>query len=368
MNYVSRHENILFQCPDFQISETLECGQCFRFTKDDGQTYTVIAHGKVLHLSQQGDEVRLYPCTAEEFETVWIPYFDLDRDYASIKQKLSATDPVLESATAYAGGIHLVNQDVWECLLSFIISQNMNIPRIKQIIANICEKYGDEIPETNAYAFPPPDKLAAADIPSLALCKTGFRAKYLADAIRRVNSGELDISNTQAYSTAELRSKLLSVYGVGEKVADCVMLYSCGRYEVFPTDVWVKRVVQNLYFGGRDMPIKEIHAFAEDRFADDHGHEYPVRKRHHHPEGRALARPRPQLCREMAENVQNDDEKQPDKWIVPVARQQSGRNGRGHVVDHVPRQSRVHHVLADEGDGIFRNNLHSPEKKADKYQ
>ena len=255
----------VFHSPHFKINETLECGQAFRFTKISENEYKLIANGKVLTVTQKGNnEISLSPCTADEFEKIWARYFDLATDYTAIKQKLSA-DPVLERAIAFAGGIRLLNQDPWETLLSFIISQNMNIPRIKKIIADICERYGDEI-EGNEHAFPPPEKLATLDIPALAACRTGFRAKYLADAIHRVASGMLEINHIFETPTAELRAELLKIYGVGEKVADCVMLYGCGRREVFPTDVWVKRVMQNLYFGGRDVPMKEIHAFAAEKF------------------------------------------------------------------------------------------------------
>ncbi|MBR1735569.1 MAG: 8-oxoguanine DNA glycosylase, partial [Firmicutes bacterium] len=180
MKYISSENKIIMTDFDsFNIKEILECGQCFRFTPLSDMHYKIIAFGKVLYIRQTETSVEFYPCTLSEFENIWIDYFDLTTDYSLIKENLSG-DEVLKTAITYAGGIRLLNQDPWECLISFIISQNNRIPMIKQVIKNISEKYGTLSDEE--YLFPSLEQLTSCDIPSLMLCKTGFRAKYIRDA------------------------------------------------------------------------------------------------------------------------------------------------------------------------------------------
>jgi len=207
----------------------------------------------------------MFPAVPEEFEGIWRGYFDLDTDYAGIRAKLTAGDDVMKSAAGNAPGIRLLNQDPWECLISFIISQNNNIPRIKKIIESISKKYGEAITD-GVYAFPSPEALEKAEIPDYMECGTGFRAKYIADAVKRVNSGELNMDKLSAMTTGGLSIKLMEVYGVGRKVSDCVALFSYGRRELFPVDVWVKRVMEHFYFGGNSVRTDEIHKLASERF------------------------------------------------------------------------------------------------------
>lgn len=254
---------VLCNAEDFNIEEILECGQCFRFEKLGDMSYTIIAAGRVLNIEQRGDTVTLYPCTAEEFESIWYDYFDLDTDYSAIKKKIS-NDDVMRAATEYAKGIRILNQEPFECLLSFIISQNNNIPRIKGIIAKMAERYGTKCGDK--YLFPTLAQLANADVDSLYELKMGFRAKYIFDAVQKLGSGEVDLNIADSLSTDELLNMLLKIKGVGQKVADCTMLFSMKRKEVFPTDVWIKRVMGQLYFGSDDVSIEQIHSLANEKW------------------------------------------------------------------------------------------------------
>lgn len=254
---------ILSEYNSFDISETLECGQCFRFVKLGKLEYIIIANGKVLRVLQQDDITELSPCTAEEFENIWLKYFDLEQDYSQIKAVLSKDD-VMSQAIGFAEGIRILNQEPWECLLSFIISQNMNIPRIKQIVHNISEFYGDKLDDY--YAFPTISQLKGVTTEDLAALKTGFRAKYLKDAIDKISSGQIEISGFPQKTTDELKKILMSIYGVGEKVADCTLLFSCMRHECFPMDVWIRRVMSELYFNGGEASSREVHEFAAEKF------------------------------------------------------------------------------------------------------
>lgn len=248
----------------FNIEEILECGQCFRFEKINELEYKIVAYGKVLNIKQTGNKVIMSPCTAEDYENIWKRYFDMDRDYNEIKIKVSENDPIMKEAVEYAGGIRLLNQDPYECLLSFIISQNNNIPRIKGIIERMAEKYGTKSGDN--YLFPNLCQLNTASEDDLFELKMGFRAKYIRDCLDKLISGEVELDIINDLTTEELLNMLLKIKGVGQKVADCTMLFSMGRREVFPTDVWVKRVMEHLYFDGNETNIKDIHKFAKDKW------------------------------------------------------------------------------------------------------
>lgn len=266
MNYIEKDKKIIMTDFDsFDIEQILECGQCFRFTKLDEKEYVIVAHKRVLHIKQEDNKVYFYPCDKKDFEEIWIDYFDLKRDYEKIKKAL-ANDKIVKTAIEYAPGIRILNQEPWECLISFIISQNNRIPMIKQVIKNISEAFGKK--EGDYYLFPSLEELKRADNDSLMACKTGFRAKYILDAIEKVNSKEVDLDKFSALTTEEARKELISIKGVGPKVADCTLLFSLRRNEVFPTDVWVKRVMEYFYFDEKDTSIKEIHSLAYKLWGD----------------------------------------------------------------------------------------------------
>lgn len=257
---------ILENVSNFNIKEILECGQCFRFEKIDELEYRIVAMGKVLNIKQEMNRVELYPCSMKEYEEIWYNYFDMDINYTAVKNIISKDDIIMKKAIEFAGGIRILNQDPYECLLSFIISQNNNIPRIKGIIANLSQKYGSQ--EQGEFLFPTLEQLKDITEEDLKELKVGFRAKYIKDCIDKLYSGEVSLKDIDSLSTSELLKRLLTIKGVGQKVADCSMLFSMKRREVFPTDVWVKRVMEQLYFNGEETNIKEIHKFAKEKWGD----------------------------------------------------------------------------------------------------
>ena len=256
---------VLYNAKNFNIEEILECGQCFRFEKKSELHYKVVAMDRVLFIKQCGYDVEFYPCTKADFENIWIHYFDLETDYGYIKKAVS-NDDIMQRATEYAGGIRLLNQSPFECLLSFIISQNNNIPRIKGIIAKMAEKYGTKYGDE--YLFPTLEQLLCATTDELYELKMGFRAKYIYDAIDKIKTGVVDLNKIDELSTDELKAMLIKIKGVGVKVADCTMLFSMNRRDVFPTDVWIKRVMEYFYFNGEPTDIGTIHSFAKDKWGD----------------------------------------------------------------------------------------------------
>ena len=266
MNYF--HEGDFVTVTDynsFNVQETLESGQCFRYEKL-GDEYRIIAKGKLLSIRQADDKI-LFKTTVQEFEDIWLTYFDLNRDYRALKEVLASNDLVMREAVEYAGGIHIMRQEPWECLVSFIISQNNNIPRIRKIMDTLAKTFGRQI-EEGVYAFPAPEDLTDVSLDDLLNCKTGFRAKYIMDAVRKISSGAVDLNALNDLSATEAREALMSIKGVGGKVADCVLLFAYGRTEVFPTDVWIKRVMQHFYFNKQETSVTEIHKLAKSRFGE----------------------------------------------------------------------------------------------------
>ena len=271
---VRENEIILHEYESFVISQTLECGQCFRFTQIGEENYIIVAYGKILNIYCDGTDIVFKNTTEEEFNNIWYNYFDFGRNYNDIKKKISENDEILQKAVEYAPGIRILNQDRFECLISFIISQNNRIPMIKKVISNISKKYGRYIGSVDGeeyYAFPNPEELIKADEAGLMECKTGFRAKYIIDAVQKVIHGEINL-NADDMDTETLRKMLMTIKGVGPKVADCTMMFSFGRCETFPTDAWVKRIMSELYFNGREASVKEIHQKAEECFGDYAGY------------------------------------------------------------------------------------------------
>ncbi len=270
MEYKAKDDSVIIEnVKNFNIEQILECGQCFRFKKIGDMHYKIIAYDRVLYIKQEGNNVTLYPCGKEDYESIWHNYFDMDRDYGYIIEKIS-TDDIMKTACDYAGGIRILNQEPYECLLSFIISQNNNIPRIKGIISKMAEGYGSDL--GGGYAFPKLSQLSGVTEEELFALRMGFRAKYIRDCLDKLIYKEVDLEKIHELTTAELLDMLLKIKGVGQKVADCAMLFSMGRREVFPTDVWVKRVMEHLYFGGKETDIKTIHSFARDKWGEYAGY------------------------------------------------------------------------------------------------
>ena len=245
MHVEQRGADLLVENIDgLDLARTLDCGQAFRWTQKDG-IWSGVACRRLLRLRQTGRWILFFDTTPETFETVWKPYFDLDRDYINLLSPI-AQDAKLFPIVA-EGGIHILRQEPFEALCSFLISQNNHIPRIKGIIERLCENFGDPIP--GGYAFPRPEQLAKCTTEDLDVIRSGFRAKYLLDAARKVASGQIDLESLRDLATDEARGQLLKIYGVGVKVADCTLWYGLGHLDAFPQDVWIKRILRER-FGG----------------------------------------------------------------------------------------------------------------------
>lgn len=247
MNVIYKNDSVVItEASSFNLEQTFECGQCFRWSKTDYSTYSGVAFGKALTISQNDTTVTLQGCNKNDFENVWYSYFDLDTDYDEIKDSLASLHPVLKEAQQYAPGIRILNQEPWEALCSFIISQNNNIPRIKGIIDRLCRQYGEPI-DDNLYAFPTAEKLSRCTADDLAPLRSGFRAKYIVDAAAKTATNEINLHEIKKMPVEQARKELMKIKGVGPKVADCTMLYGMGKKECFPMDVWMKRAMDVLF-------------------------------------------------------------------------------------------------------------------------
>ena len=253
---------ITIQSPDFNIRTIAESGQCFRLNPNRAGGYTLVAKGRALHLQDSADGCRL-DCSKREFDTLWRDYFDMDTDYAAVRAQVEPEDAFLQRACDYGTGIRMLRQDPWEMLVSFIISQRKNIPSIKYCIEAICARYGEPIDCAGEalYTFPSPEKLASLDEAHFLACSLGYRAKYVLACARMIASGALDLTSIASLDDEALFSSLLTVSGVGEKVANCVLLFGYHRLSRFPRDVWINRIEEAEYDG----------AFPTGRYPDTAG-------------------------------------------------------------------------------------------------
>lgn len=229
----------------FNLARTLDCGQSFRWRLCEDGFWEGVASGRFCRVRQEKTVLIFAHTNRQEILDFWIPYFCLDEDYAALCRDFRS-DPALARAMRFAPGIRLLRQEPWETLCTFIISQNNHIPRIRGIVGRLCDLFGSPTLQGPS-AFPEPEQLAGLSTEDLAPLRCGFRAKYLLDAAQKAAFGAIDFTRLSQMRTADARQALCSIYGVGPKVADCVLLYGLHKTEVIPMDVWMKRVMSALY-------------------------------------------------------------------------------------------------------------------------
>ena len=283
---------------DFNLDHIFDCGQCFRWTRQEDGSYTGIAMGKAVNVSikevpagessaaessgeagcgQPRLDLIIDNCSQEDFERIWRSYLDLDRDYGAIKEMLSASDEVMAKAIEGGRGIRILRQELWETMVSFIISQNNNIPRIKGCIENLCRLFGESAGEYGGIEYfniPSAETMAKLTAEDLAPCRLGYRAPYLVETARQVvDRGGVDAvaAELAAAENPDAACEYLRGFqGVGPKVASCIALFGLGRLEAFPIDVWVRRVMNRLY-GIDEKDIKGMNAYAAEHFGANGG-------------------------------------------------------------------------------------------------
>ena len=261
----------------FELADIFDCGQCFRWNKEPDGSYTGVFGENVLNVSKEGNTVTFKGICNGNIEEICRNYFDLDRDYNDIRDKLSKIDENLKVSVEYGKGIRILNQDLWETIISFIISANNNIPRIKGIIERLSKEYGKKITYEGKdyYTFPTPESLSKATVQDFRNLGLGFRDIRLYETTNMIINKEVDLEKLKDMNTLEAREELLKLSGIGPKVADCILLFSnLKRFDVFPIDVWVRRVMNELYIKKEDetkVTKKEIQKLADSKFGDMQG-------------------------------------------------------------------------------------------------
>lgn len=271
MNIVAKDDKVIVEnLKDFDVTHVFDCGQCFRFYREDDASYTGVAFGRVINVSYTNGRLIIDNTNIEDFENIWRNFFDLDRDYESIKNELALIDDTMKKSIDFGQGIRIIKQDEWETLISFITSANNRIPMIKRAIEGISEKYGKCIGEYRGkkhYSFPSADVLNGLKEEDIKLSGVGFRAKYILDAARCVADNEIDIYSLKDLNYDDAKKELMKIKGVGPKVSDCILLFSMDKQNAFPVDVWVKRVMEYFYFP-EGISNKEIGLKAYEKFGE----------------------------------------------------------------------------------------------------
>lgn len=268
-----KNKIIITEQPDFEPSHIFECGQAFRWEKEKDNSYTLVANGRVINVAKENEDIVINNTNEEEFYNIWKDYFDINTDYSNIKLNLDHDD-IMKKAIEFGHGIRILNQDEFETIISFIISANNRIPMIKKVIENLSINFGDKIGEYNGktyYSFPTTEQLANAPIEVIRDCKAGFRSERIKEAAKRIIEEKDIVYNLKSKSYDEALEYLMTYNGIGNKVANCVLLFSMKQFSTFPVDVWVRRVMQELYVP-KTTSDKEIRKFAEDKFGDISGY------------------------------------------------------------------------------------------------
>lgn len=265
---------ILENANSFNLRDIFECGQCFRWNKEDDESYTGVIENNVLNVKNIENKIIFKGICNGNIQGIVTNYFDLNRDYTKIKNELSKIDDYMKNSIKYGEGIRILNQNLWETIISFIISANNNIPRIKGIIERLSKKYGKEIIWNGKkyYTFPTPEELRNVSVEEYRKLGLGFRDIRVYETTKMILNKEVDLKKLFNEDTETVREELLKLSGVGPKVADCILLFSTlKRFEVFPIDVWVRRVMNDLYIKNEDekkVSKKQILEIADKKYGN----------------------------------------------------------------------------------------------------
>ena len=270
-----KEQEYVIENKTFELKDIFDCGQCFRWNEEDDGSYIGVVAQNVIKVWKENNTICFKSVGEDKLKDLVQYYFDLDRDYEAIKNKLAKVDKNMEVAIQYGSGIRILNQDLWETIISFIISANNNIPRIKGIIERMAQKYGKEIifDGKKYYTFPTVDELSNATVEDLRKLGLGFRDIRVYETTKLIKEDKINLEKLQNEEEfKKVRETLLTLPGVGPKVADCILLFSSlKRWEAFPIDVWVRRVMNELYIHNEDetkVKKEQIEKLAEEKFGD----------------------------------------------------------------------------------------------------
>lgn len=274
MNIKEKNNQIIIEnIKDFNIVHIFDCGQCFRWNKEEDGSYTGVVKDKVINVSQEGSTVIFDNVSMDDYENIIVDYFDLKTDYSEIKNTIGKDD-IMAEAIKFGDGIRILNQDEWETTISFMISANNRIPMIKKVIENLSAWFGDFLCNYKGkdyYTFPTAEKLSSLPVEKIQECKAGFRSPRLKEAATRFLTEKDVIYNLKNSTYYEGLEYLKSYVGIGDKVANCILLFSMKQFSTFPVDVWIRRVMQELYVD-KSTKDADIQKFAENKFGNYSGY------------------------------------------------------------------------------------------------
>lgn len=261
-------KKIIKRFKDFDPVHIFECGQCFRWVRQEDGSFTGVAGGKVLNVKKEGEDIIFSNTDEEEFQNFWRNYFDLDTDYGKIKEELRKNDSVMDEAVDFGQGIRILKQDPWEMLISFIISANNRIPMIMRGVKLLSEKYGEFICDFRGekyYSFPAPEKFLSGEISDIRVSGIGFRDKYIYNTASKFVDEKIDLDLLRNKDFDDMKKGLMQFSGVGPKVSNCIALFSLDALDAFPVDTWVKKVMEYFYLH-EDTDLKVIEDFSRKKF------------------------------------------------------------------------------------------------------
>lgn len=265
---------ILKNVLEFEPKHIFENGQCFRWEKEEDGSYTIVAKSKVINVSKHEDEIILENTNLKEFESIWYEYFDFGRDYVKLRKELSKIDQHLNKAANFGDGLRILKQDAFEMIISFIISANNQIPRIKRSVDLLSERCGEALGEFRGkerFAFPSIEAVANISDEDLAAIKVGFRDSYIKTTANMILNGEVDIDKLIELDYEEAHKELMKLSGVGPKVADCILLFAFSREQAFPVDTWVIKIMNEYYMEEQQKNLKKIKAKGLEVFGNQAG-------------------------------------------------------------------------------------------------
>lgn len=261
---------MVLEVKDFNLKDTVTCGQIFRFVEEDDESYTVILSDRVINIKMVGNKLIVNSNNMNDLERIIRKYFDLDFDYQSINDRLVEVNPKNKEIIDYCFGLKMINEPRFEVIISYILSANNGVPQIRNALNNISRKFGEKIIFRNKdyYLFPSIDNLSSATIEDFRECKAGFRDRYIYDIIHKIINNEFDLNSIENMNSNDALAYLMNNKGIGEKVASCILLFGYHRFDVFPIDTWVKKYMKDNY--GTDK-VRDIRNIMYDLYTDNCG-------------------------------------------------------------------------------------------------
>lgn len=270
---MSTYERV-FPVAEYDLAATLTSGQAFRWNRL-GDTWEGVVGRRWVRLVSSAESIHASVAVPSTDWSWLTEYLQLDLDLTGVLTTFPG-EPQMERAVAACRGLRLLRQDVWECLASFILSSTKQIVQIRQVVDRLCRRFGEPITVPSGviphWSFPDVLRIASLSECELRACGMGFRAPYLRESARLIGAGEISLAGLPGMSLEQARAELMKLPGVGRKIADCVLLFAGGHATAFPVDIWILKTLRELYFGGKNIPMRQVLKFVESHFGPNAGY------------------------------------------------------------------------------------------------